>query len=145
LRTIDSKALAGTLVRRFGRPLETGVDGLTHLFPRPEELADAELEPCGAGRECAVAIRAFARALCNRRFTFDSSTSLPETVSRLSAMDGVGEEMAHYLAMRAFGEPDAFPWGGEPFLAEAWRPWRAYAAMNLWAAGTLREERNAGS
>jgi len=52
--------------------------------------------------------------------------------------------------MRAFGEPDAFPAGdlglrkalagGEPALSaarvarlvEAWRPWRAYAAMALW-------------
>jgi 3-methyladenine DNA glycosylase/8-oxoguanine DNA glycosylase len=60
--------------------------------------------------------------------------------------------MAHYIAMRASGEPDAFPldyrslrcgpWKGEipttagqlRNLAEPWRPWRGYAAMHLWAA-----------
>jgi len=51
-----------------------------------------------------------------------------------------------YVAMRAFGEPDAFPAGDlilrraagkltEAALeqkSEAWRPWRAYAAIGLW-------------
>jgi AraC family transcriptional regulator of adaptative response / DNA-3-methyladenine glycosylase II len=49
--------------------------------------------------------------------------------------------------MRALGEPDAFPSGDLGLLraldlknpgelerrAEAWRPWRAYASMYLWA------------
>jgi 3-methyladenine DNA glycosylase/8-oxoguanine DNA glycosylase len=63
---------------------------------------------------------------------------------------GVGEWTAQYIAMRALGEPDAFPAtdlglrralgpGAKPIagrrlaeIAEAWRPWRAYAAMALW-------------
>jgi 3-methyladenine DNA glycosylase/8-oxoguanine DNA glycosylase len=50
------------------------------------------------------------------------------------------------VAMRALREPDAFPCGDLGLLhaldlntpreleqrAEAWRPWRAYAAMYLW-------------
>ncbi|MGB7331985.1 MAG: hypothetical protein WBD25_11385, partial [Terriglobales bacterium] len=53
---------------------------------------------------------------------------------------------AQYVAMRALGEPDAFPSSDLGLLramsiensrelenrAEAWRPWRAYAAMYLW-------------
>ena len=56
------------------------------------------------------------------------------------------------VALRAFGEPDAFPSGdlglrraleqagrsgGPPRLAaraEAWRPFRAYATLHLWAS-----------
>jgi 3-methyladenine DNA glycosylase/8-oxoguanine DNA glycosylase len=44
--------------------------------------------------------------------------------------------------MRAFHEPDAFPSTDLGLIraagrdvarrAEAWRPWRAYAAMHLW-------------
>jgi len=49
LTVIDSNAVAGELVRNFGRPIETSVDGLTHLFPRPEDLADAELLAAVAG------------------------------------------------------------------------------------------------
>jgi AraC family transcriptional regulator of adaptative response / DNA-3-methyladenine glycosylase II len=153
LTVVDSSSLAGKLVRNFGRPIETSVDGLTHLFPRPEDLAGAELTPLGISRESAGSIRALARALRDKEFTFESLRTLEETVSRLSAIEGVGEEMAHYIAMRACGEPDAFPldyrslshggWEGEVpasaeqlrNLAEEWRPWRAYAAMHIWAGG----------
>lgn len=152
LTVVDSNAVAGELVRNFGRPVETSVDGLTHLFPRPEDLADANLAPLGIARECAASVNALARSLSNKEFTFDASRTLQETISRLSAVDGIGEEMAHYIAMRTSGEPDAFPsddrglrralgTGDSPAsseqivsLAEAWRPWRAYAAMHLWAA-----------
>ncbi len=151
LTVVDSNSLAGKLVRNFGRPIETSVEGLTHLFPRPEDLADAELTPLAMPRKCAASINAFARALSNKEFSFESLRTLQETISRLSAIEGVGEEMAHYIAMRASGEPDAFPldcrslmrgpWKGEipatpgqlRNLTEPWRPWRAYAAMHLWA------------
>ena len=70
------------------------------------------------------------------------------------ALDGIGEWTAHYIAMRALREPDAFPsgdlglrralaGGGKPVTpsalerrAESWRPWRAYAAIRLWMAPT---------
>jgi AraC family transcriptional regulator of adaptative response / DNA-3-methyladenine glycosylase II len=152
LTVADSRAVAGKLVRKFGRPVETSVGGLTHLFPRPEDLADADLALLGIDRECAASISALARALCDKVFTFDSSRTLPDAVARLNAIDGITDEMAHYIALRAFGEPDAFP-SDDPALrrglgagavpasreqvlsmAEAWRPWRAYAAMQLWAA-----------
>ena len=72
-------------------------------------------------------------------------------VARLTALPGIGEWTAQYIAMRALGEPDAFPAADLGLLAaarewmpdatarrllaraEAWRPWRAYAAMHLWA------------
>jgi AraC family transcriptional regulator of adaptative response / DNA-3-methyladenine glycosylase II len=143
LTVVDSNAVAGELVRLFGRPVDTSVDGLTHLFPRPEDLADAELAHLGIGRECAASINALARALCNEEFSFESTGTLQDTIAGLTAIEGVEEETAHYIAMRAFGEPDAFPSDvGDVSvtpdcvlrLAEAWRPWRAYAAMHLWVA-----------
>jgi 3-methyladenine DNA glycosylase/8-oxoguanine DNA glycosylase len=68
-------------------------------------------------------------------------------------MPGIGTWTAQYVAMRALGEPDAFPAGDLGLLratrlrspreleirAEAWRPWRAYAAMYLWQ-GVLNRE-----
>jgi AraC family transcriptional regulator, regulatory protein of adaptative response / DNA-3-methyladenine glycosylase II len=157
LTVVDSNAVAAELVRKFGRPIETSVAGLSHLFPRPEDLAGAELAPLGIARKCAASITALARALCNQEFTFESARTLQETISRLRAIEGVGEEMAHYIAMRAFGEPDAFPLDyrtlrramgkaeirasaeqlrsfAEEWRADEWRPWRAYAAMHLWLA-----------
>lgn len=152
LRVVDSNKVAGDLVQKFGRRIVAYVDGLTHLFPRPEDLAEADLALPGIARECAVSIKALARGLCNKKLTFGSSRTLQDTISRLGAIDGIGEEMAQYIAMRAFGEPDSFPLDDRALIrelgrtgeipaeselaltrCEAWRPWRAYAAMHLWA------------
>ncbi len=81
-----------------------------------------------------------------------------EVVAGLRALPGFGDWTAQYVALRALGEPDAFPSGdlvlrraaGEPPLsaraldarAEAWRPWRGYAVFHLWAAASAaRDER----
>jgi AraC family transcriptional regulator, regulatory protein of adaptative response / DNA-3-methyladenine glycosylase II len=151
LTAVDSNVVAGDLVRRFGRPLQTSVAGLTHLFPRPEDLADAELTPVVRDRECADSLMALARAIAGKELTFEFSLTLRDTILRLRALRGIGEEAAHYVAMRAFGDPDAFPLDDRALelalgpsetqtwpkatasFAEGWRPWRAYAAMLLWA------------
>ncbi len=75
-------------------------------------------------------------------------------VERWVALPGIGEWTAHYMAMRALSHPDAFPAadlilrraaaGDAPelstkaltALAEAWRPWRAYAVMHLWRSAS---------
>ncbi len=113
------------------------------MFPRPEDLAGAELAVLGIDNERANTIGALARALCDKELTFESSRTLQDTISRLRAIEGIGIDTAHYIAMRAFGEPDAFPYKSlkhapwsfaEGSRAEEWRPWRAYAAMHLWFA-----------
>jgi AraC family transcriptional regulator, regulatory protein of adaptative response / DNA-3-methyladenine glycosylase II len=149
LTTVDSNSIAGELVRRFGQPAETSVSGLTHLFPRPEELAHADLGPLGITGGRAASIKALARAVSKNQFILASARSLQDTISLLTAVDGINTEMANYIAMRAGGEPDAFPVNDLQLgklrrvspkqmlsLDEAWRPWRAYAAMHLWAANT---------
>ena len=68
----------------------------------------------------------------------------------MTTIPGIGEWTANYVAMRALGEPDAFPASDLGIVkalqegdtrptakqvaarAEAWRPWRAYAAIYLW-------------
>ena len=82
----------------------------------------------------------------------DASQSLDDVVTSLCTIQGIGPWTANYIAMRALGETDAFPaddlWlrralsNGNGLLstaqvtdtAEAWRPWRAYAAMHLWSS-----------
>ena len=149
--------LAGRLVRAFGRPLDRAEDGLTHLFPRPEALADADLASIGLPRSRAATIRGLARAVARGELVLDASGGLEDAVARLAAVPGIGAWTAHYIAMRALGEPDAFPAadlglrralgnGAGPLAparvaerAEAWRPWRAYAAMHLWTALAAKE------
>jgi AraC family transcriptional regulator, regulatory protein of adaptative response / DNA-3-methyladenine glycosylase II len=148
----DRVAVVTGLVRTFGTPIKTPVVGLNHVFPRPEQLAEADLSVVGIRGGCARAIRSLARAVVERKLTFETSKSLEDTLSRVGAIRGMGERESHYIAMRAFGEPDALPFydfelrlavsdRGHPVspaellrISEPWRPWRAYAAVHLWAA-----------
>lgn len=135
LSVAGSSELVGRLVREFGKPIETPLKELTRLFPRPEDLLDRDLAAAGIAREPAAAIQALCRALVQHEFAFESFTTLQEAVSHLSNMVGIDETMAHYVVMRACGEPDAFPVEDEfPGDVLHWRPWRAYAAIYLWAA-----------
>jgi AraC family transcriptional regulator of adaptative response / DNA-3-methyladenine glycosylase II len=157
-----ASTLAGRLVRRLGEPLDAPVDGLTHLFPAPERVAGAELDGLGLPAARAEALRALARAVASGDLALEPGADPERARAVLGALPGVGEWTAEVVAMRALGEPDAFPAGdlglrralagGAPPLsaaelarrAEAWRPWRAYAALHLWhadASATGRDRR----
>ncbi len=137
--------LAGRIVTTFGRPF-SAPGGLTHLFPSPAVLADAKLTRVGLTGARAETIQALARATCDGRISFEGVTESDELLARLCEIPGIGQWTAQYVAMRALGEPDAFPSSDLGLLraleldnsrelerrAEAWRPWRAYAAMYLW-------------
>jgi AraC family transcriptional regulator, regulatory protein of adaptative response / DNA-3-methyladenine glycosylase II len=138
-------ALAGRMVSRFGRPF-SGASGLTHVFPPPEVLADARLGEIGLTGARAETIQALARAVCSGKIHFEGVVDSDAFLNRLCEISGIGKWTAQYVAMRALGEPDAFPSADLGLLramglgssrelerhAEAWRPWRAYAAMYLW-------------
>lgn len=146
--------VAGRLVERHGRPLEA-VPALdagqwpTHIFPPADDLADAKLAGLGLTGARARTLVTFARAVRDGHLTLEPMQSLEATVDALTALPGIGPWTAHYMALRAFGEPDAFPdgdlglqkaaGGGARLaqkalagLAEEWRPWRGYAALYLW-------------
>jgi AraC family transcriptional regulator of adaptative response / DNA-3-methyladenine glycosylase II len=153
--------LAGRLATAFGQRIDDDSGALTHLFPTAPVLAAADIGRIGLPRARAAAIRALAAAVCGGELTLDTAHGLEDTVARLCTLPGIGPWTAHYIAMRALGEPDAFPAGdlgvrralgnGGPLpavpaverLAERWRPWRAYAVMHLWNGSnpTNSEER----
>lgn len=143
--------LAGRLVEACGTRLAVPAQGLTHLFPAPAAVAAVDPARLGLPRARAEALVGLARAVERGEVELRPGASLDETVAALRALPGVGPWTAQYLAMRAAGEPDAFPagdlgirkalGGGAPApereaerRADAWRPWRAYAAMHLWAS-----------
>jgi AraC family transcriptional regulator of adaptative response / DNA-3-methyladenine glycosylase II len=145
--------LAGRMVSSFGKRF-TAANGLTHLFPTPEVLADAKLTRIGLTGARAETIRALARAVCDGRISLESVVDSDALLNRLCEIPGIGKWTAQYVAMRALGEPDAFPSGDLGLLrgmalgsarelerhADAWRPWRAYAAMYLWRITSQRTE-----
>lgn len=139
-------SLAGRIARTFGQPFAPG-SGLTHLFPAPEILADADVASIGLPKARGETIRALARAVCDGQIKFEGILDSEAFLTHLCEIPGIGRWTAQYVAMRALGEPDAFPSGDLGLLralgvdnprelekrAEAWRPWRAYAAMYLWS------------
>jgi AraC family transcriptional regulator of adaptative response / DNA-3-methyladenine glycosylase II len=140
--------LAGRIVNLFGKPFSPG-DGLTHLFPSPEVLAEADLTRAGLTKARAASISALARAVSDRRICFDGIIDSEAFLTELQGIPGIGAWTAQYIAMRTLREPDAFPTGDIALVralrltnareleerAEMWRPWRAYAAMYLWNVG----------
>jgi AraC family transcriptional regulator of adaptative response / DNA-3-methyladenine glycosylase II len=157
----SATTLSGRLVQAFGRKLDQpGSPGW--IFPAPESIANAspkQIAAIGMPEARAAAIRGLAHAVADSKPVLEPAASLEEAVARLTALEGIGEWSANYIAMRALREPDAFPAGdlglrralvgdGRPMAAralarqaEAWRPWRAYAAIRLWTALTLRMEK----
>ena len=149
-----ARNLAAQLVAAHGEPLASGPhEGITTVFPRPERLAVADLA-LGMPRARIAALRGIAAAAAADPRLFDGDGDLDAKIARLRALPGIGEWTAHYIAMRALREPDAFPAADIGLLramtgcdrarptpaallarAERWRPWRAYAAQHLWSAG----------
>ena len=147
-----ARTFAGRLAAAYGTPLKNpNGSGLVHLFPTAEALAEADLSGIGLTKRRVETLRGLCRAFADDDLGLDVSSGLEETQARLTALSGIGPWTAQYIAMRALGEPDAFPTGDLGLLnackamgkemsareldqrAENWRPWRAYAAMHLWA------------
>lgn len=146
---------AGRIVAAHGRALSLargdGDDGMpTMLFPTAAQLADADLTSVGLTRARAATLKSLASACAARPAFLQPAETLEETLEELCALPGIGPWTAQYIAMRALREPDAFPASDLGLLrametkagrptpaalaerAEAWRPWRAYAALRLW-------------
>ena len=137
------------IVERFGEPVETPFEGLNRLTPPADRIARVpreELLACGLTGRRSDTLLALARAVSERTLRLDRSADPEVTRQRLLALPGIGPWTTEYIAMRALGDPDAFPrsdlgllkGAGEsrPDLLEKrsqqWRPWRAYAAFHLW-------------
>src|SRR5256712_407260 len=148
--------MAGRIATMFGSPAITG-DESEWLFPTPAQLAHAAIERAGGVSARAETIRSLARRVADATMTFNSSVDAREMVSALKDLPGIGDWTAEYIAMRALGEPDAFP-SGDLVLrrmaggcaareldrrSASWRPWRAYAVMLLWQSA--RDEHDTSS
>jgi AraC family transcriptional regulator of adaptative response / DNA-3-methyladenine glycosylase II len=141
-RTIGARLVAG-----FGKPVTVPSGGLTHLFPDPDVVADADLSKIGVPRAKQATMRLLASALATGDLTIDPGADRSGTRAELLGLDGIGAWTASYIALRALGDPDAFmatdlgvrraleqlgEIGNALEVAERWRPWRAYAQQHLW-------------
>jgi AraC family transcriptional regulator of adaptative response / DNA-3-methyladenine glycosylase II len=147
--------LLGRLVEAHGARLPAMMkegEGLSHLFPSPARLVTADIAALGMPGARAAAVSSLAGAMLADPLIFSRSASLEQAIAKLRALAGIGEWTAQYIAMRELREPDAFPAADIGLMramaadglrpspaellsrAERWRPWRAYAALHLWAA-----------
>jgi AraC family transcriptional regulator of adaptative response / DNA-3-methyladenine glycosylase II len=147
--------LAGRLAKAHGEPLLPSLAspavGLTHIFPSPERLAQTDLSSLPMPRARSWALEGLAKATAADPALFDPRGDPARAIARLTALPGIGAWTAHYIALRALRDPDAFPAadiglqralaapdGARPTAAalearsQAWRPWRAYAALHVW-------------
>ena len=132
----------------YGTPLDSLV-----AFPDPHVLAaagpDAIRAVTGVTGARARTVHALAAALADGLDLDAAATAAgpaQEAHAELLALPGIGPWTADYVALRVFGDSDAFlpsdlvlrralgnvPAREAAARAQAWRPWRGYALLHLW-------------
>jgi DNA-3-methyladenine glycosylase II len=151
--------LIGRLVMRVGERIDDHPHpGTAWRFPSPAALAAADLAQIGMPGKRVAALQGLARAVASGDVPIDDihagripAAALADARAALLALPGIGPWTVEYIAMRAWRDVDAFPAtdlvlmqaiaardaalaspGAQRARTEAWRPWRAYAAMHLW-------------
>ncbi|MEV0259804.1 AlkA N-terminal domain-containing protein [Streptomyces sp. NPDC050617] len=150
-RSPATTAALARLVRHCGTPLRSPTGGVTHLFPSPETLAEADLAALLPPRR-ASAIRAAATGLASGALVLGDGADRAEAERQLLRLPGIGCRAAGYVALHGLRDPDVFLAGdrtaraaltrlgravdaaGAARLAERWRPWRSYALVHLWSS-----------
>ncbi len=147
-----ASTLATRIANAYGTPIRTEIEGLTHVFPSPETLLaldgtiENHLGALGVTAARSRTIHELARALVQGNIDFAPCARPEEEMKKLMTIRGIGNWTAQYIAMRAMEWPDAFletdagvkkalrPCTPKELskMAEAWRPWRSYATINLW-------------
>ncbi|AOJ82408.1 3-methyladenine DNA glycosylase 2 [Burkholderia savannae] len=145
--------IVGRLVERAGERLADHPQRATGWrFPEPAALAACDLSRIGMPGKRVAALQGVARAVAAGDVSLDAYAADPAGVrAALLALPGIGPWTVEYVAMRAWRDADAWPAtdlvlmqaivARDPALdrpasqrrrTDAWRPWRAYAAMHLW-------------
>jgi AraC family transcriptional regulator, regulatory protein of adaptative response / DNA-3-methyladenine glycosylase II len=147
-------ALGNKLTQTLGREWvqkDQNDNNLTHFFPLPAEIAQADLGFMPMPKARQRTLSAIAAAFVdNPRFLDGPSAEVRE---RLSAIPGIGPWTRDYISLRVLGDPDALPATDVALLraqaaltgtqtlpedlqqqGEVWRPWRSYGAQHLWAS-----------
>ncbi len=146
-----ARTMAARLVEAAGRPLDQPRPGLTHRFPRPDEIAALGDRPIAGPSSRAAALTGLCRALAEGTVAIDPGGDREEVRARLLALSGIGPWTAGYIAIRALRDPDVFLPGdvgvrhgltglgvaldaGLDRRSAGWRPWRSYVVHHLWAS-----------
>jgi AraC family transcriptional regulator of adaptative response / DNA-3-methyladenine glycosylase II len=157
--TAAARTHAGRLATAYGEPVNDPAGGLSRTFPSAIALAEALSAPAQPGlgpllagpRARQATVAGLVAALADGKIDLGPGSDWEEARAQLGQLAGVGPWTVEIIAMRALGDPDAFPLtdlgvrraalatrlpkapSQLAARAERWRPWRAYAAQYLWA------------
>lgn len=148
---VAANKLAARIVEAYGTPVETGIEGLTHVSLTPQEVTSMNNIEDAFGNLGVIKTRSrtiaeIARLLCAGELDLSAAAFAPDQIETLLAIKGIGPWSANYIAMRTLAYPDAFLETDAGIkhalpeytpkqrleLAEQWRPWRSYANICLW-------------
>ncbi|MEV6530395.1 AlkA N-terminal domain-containing protein [Streptomyces sp. NPDC051639] len=120
VRALVGRAAAERLVRRYGKTLDAPHGTLTHVFPEPAVLAEAEPDgPLGT----------LTAALADGTLRLDAGADRDAAEAAMLALQGMDAHTVAVVRTRALGDPDVAPPGED--VPEAWRPWRSYGVRHL--------------
>lgn len=123
---------------------------LTHVFPAIGELVGIAPEHMAFPRSRQQTLSTLITAIADGLVTLGPGCDWNRARSALAEIPGIGPWTAEVIAMRALGDPDAFPVTDLGIQHAAkhlglpknpreltehsmhWRPWRAYATQHLW-------------
>lgn len=148
--TKAARTHAGRLVAAYGGPVHDPEGALTHTFPSVEQLANIDPVHLAVPGARQKTLNALVAGLADASIVLDAGSDWESARAQLLALPGVGPWTAEVIAMRALGDPDAFPAGDLGLQLAArqlglpadqrkliersarWRPWRSYATQHLW-------------
>ena len=149
-----ARTFAGRIAEQIGTriPKRLAVEGITHVFPTPDQLATAPLDQIGLTRRRIDTLHRLSELASAGDLDISATVDAETTKRKLLDIQGIGPWTVSYIAMRSLRDLDAFPatdlgvkLGSEALglptrpreirdRAERWRPWRGYAVMHLWNA-----------
>ena len=150
--TAGARTVAGRLVKQYGRPLRTPVGAVTHSFPTPGDLVEADPADLAMPTSRKRAIKSLATALADESLVLSAGSDWAQIESEMLDLHGIGPWTVAAVRMRGLGDPDVFlstDLGVQKALARAgvtgsprelesysqqWRPWRSYTTHHLWAS-----------
>lgn len=151
--TAAARTHAARLVAAHGDPVADPGGGLTHLFPIPAALVELDPAALALPQKRKDDVITLINTLASGDIDLSAGSDWQEARSKLESLPGLGRWTVETIALRALGDPDAFPAtdlcvklaAGELGLpatptaliqhAALWQPWRGYAVQHLWATG----------
>ncbi|MFT5702396.1 MAG: AraC family transcriptional regulator of adaptative response / DNA-3-methyladenine glycosylase II [Desulforhopalus sp.] len=124
--------------------------GLDYFFPFSDELMGLEIGDIGITKTRQETLKTVTRAVLDKVIDISINQSFETFQSKFTALKGIGDWTAHYVAMRGLGMMDCFPYNDLVVIkaltindtlpskneilerGELWRPYRTYATLCLW-------------